>query len=46
MLLLLMLLLKSLDLVVPQAIVILPTGGGMQLLLCYDSKLPSALSVC
>ena len=30
----------------PQAIVILPTGGGMQLLLCYDSKLPSALWTC
>jgi len=31
---------------VPQAIVILPTGGGMQLLLCYDSKLPVSLSTC
>ena len=30
----------------PQAIVILPTGGGMQLLLCYDSKLPVSLSTC
>jgi len=30
--------------VVPQAIVILPIGGGMQLLLCYDSKLHSDLS--
>jgi len=29
---------QLLDVVTPQSIIILPTGGGMQLLLCYDSK--------
>jgi misshapen/NIK-related kinase len=29
---------QSLEVVCPQAIVILPTGGGMQLLLCYDNE--------